>query len=174
MEQRAIRAETLIHLGVRQVLEGAEICPWQSSHFGRAQDVARETHCPRLLHHVPIRPFQLDEHIFSRNLRRPGGEQQSVCRNDHGTLAPFIGRCGMHSFFLMGEQLTQAKVLLAMVNLICMGRLTVLSKSWGLRGSCRGCRSQIGGTLPAVERATSPHQCAMTTDENVWPTFFRV
>ena len=77
----------------------------------------------------------------------------------------------LHSFFLMGEQLAQAKVPLAIVDLIRMGRLTALSKpDRGVRGTVAGdvVRRSVARTIshqlaPAVERATSPHQNAMTT-----------
>ena len=74
----------------------------------------------------------------------------------------------MHSFFWMGEQLAQAKVLLAIVNLIRMGGLTVLSKfDGGVRGIVAGdvvhklvARMISQQLAPAVESATSPHQFA--------------
>ena len=183
VEQRAIRAETLIHLGelshARQVLEGAEVAPGNQATLDALQDEARRPPLPRdvlppdLVHHMPIRPFQLDEHIFSRNLRssrRGAAAGPSGMTMEH--LRPLLDDVrALHSFFLMGEQLAQAKVPLAIVNLIRMGRLTALSKSdGGVRGIVAGdvVRRLVARTIsqqlaPAVERATSPHQYAMTT-----------
>ena len=168
--QRAIRAETLTHLGelshARQVLEGAEFALAIKPHWTRCRTKRGDPHChvvlctPDLVHHMPVRPFQLDEHIFSRNFRSM----------EH--LRPLLDDVrALHSFFLMEEQLAQSKVPLAIVNLIRMKRLTALSKpDGGVRGIVAGdvVRRLVARTIsqqlaPAVERATSPHQYVMTT-----------
>ena len=77
----------------------------------------------------------------------------------------------LHSFFLMGERLAQAQVPASIVDIIRMGRLTALSKrDRGVQGIVAGdvIRRLVVRTIsqqlaPAVERATSPHQYAMTT-----------
>ena len=183
VEQRAIRAETLIHFGelshARQVLEGAELAPGNQATLDALQDEERRPPLPRgalppdLAHHMPVRPFQLDEHIFSRNLRsssRGAAGGPSGMTMEH--LRPLLNDVmALHSFFLMEEQLAQAQVPLAIVNLIRMGRLTALSKpDGGVRGIVAGdvVRRLVARTIsqqiaPAVERATSPHQYAMTT-----------
>ena len=122
VEQRAIRAETLIHLGelshARQVLEGAELAPGNQATLD-AQDEERRpplpTRClpPDLVHHMPIRPFQLDEHIFSRNLRS----------SRRGAAAGPSGMTMEHLRPLLDDvrALAQAKVPLAIVT----------SSAWG-------------------------------------------
>ena len=147
---------------------------WTRSRTKRGDPQCHVMHLPPdLVHHMPIRPFQLDEHIFSRNLRssrRGAAAGPSGMTMEH--LRPLLDDVrALHSFFLMVEQLAQANVPLAIVNLVRMGRLTALSESdGGVRGIVAGdvVRRLVARTIsqqlaPAVERATSPHQYAMTT-----------
>ena len=126
-----------------------------------------------MLNHVPQRPFDLDEDLVNKNLRSskkgaapgPPGMTTEHLRPllpDHG---------GLHLFFRICERLARAEVPDAVVNIIRMGRLTVLSKpDGGVRGIVAGdvVRRLVARTMsqqlsPAVERATSPFQYAMTT-----------
>ena len=138
MEERAIRAETFIHLGelsqARQVLEGAEIAPGNHATLDALQDEERRRPLPHgalppdLVHHMPVRPFQLDEHIISRNLR---SSRKGAAAGPSGVTMEHMRHLlddvkALHPFFLMGEQLAQVKVPFAIGNLIRMGRLTAL------------------------------------------------
>ena len=133
MEERAIRAETLIHLGelsqARQDLEGAELAPGNHATLDALQDEERRRPLPRgalppdLVHHMPVRLFQLDEHIISRNLR---SSRRGAAAGPSGVTMEHMRHLlddvkALHSFFLMGEQLAQVKVPFAIVNLIRMG-----------------------------------------------------
>ena len=74
---------------------------------------------------------------------RPGGEQQQVRPEwPWNTCALLLDDVrALHLFFLMEEQLAQAKVPLSIVNLIRMVRLTAVSKPDG------GVRSIVGGDV---------------------------
>ena len=78
---------------------------------------------------------------------------------------------GLHLFFQISERLARAEVPEAVVNIVRMGRFTALSEPvGGVRGIVAGdvVRRLVARTMsqqlsPAVERATSPFQYAMTT-----------
>ena len=101
---------------MRGKLEGAELAPGNQATLDAFQDEARRPPLPRdlhpdLVHHMPIRPFQLDEHIFSRNLR---SSRRGAAAGPYGMtmehLRPLLDDVrALHSFFLMGEQLAQGK-----------------------------------------------------------------
>ena len=77
----------------------------------------------------------------------------------------------LHSFFCVAEQFARAQVQQGVVDMVRLGRLTALSKpEGGVRGIIAGdiVRWLVAKTMdqqlsPAMERATRPHQYAMTT-----------
>ena len=78
---------------------------------------------------------------------------------------------GLHLLFQISERMARGQLPEAVINIIRMGRLTALSKpDGGVRGIVAGdvVRRLVARTMsqqlrPAVERATSPCQYAMTT-----------
>ena len=87
-------------------------------------------------------------------------------------MRPLLDELGaLHSFFLIDEKLAQALVPGSVVDIVRMGILTALSKpDGGVRGIVEGdvIRHLVARTISqqlasTVERATSPHQYAMTT-----------
>ena len=80
LEQRAVRAEMLVHYGelssARQALEGAALAPGNQETLNALTDASRRPAQPRdplperLLNSVPEIRFQLDEDQFCWNLRR--------------------------------------------------------------------------------------------------------
>ena len=183
VEQRALRAEGLIKMGelshARQALEGAALAPGNQATLDALQDPERRPARPReplpedLAQFTPATPFELDEKLFNRNLRssrRGAAAGPSGMTVEH--LRPLLDEPGaLHTFFLIGEKLAHAQVPGSVVDIVRMGRLTALSKpDGGVRGIVAGdvIRRLVARTIsqqlaPAVERATSPHQYAMTT-----------
>ena len=78
---------------------------------------------------------------------------------------------GSHLLFQISQRMARGQVPEAVISIIRMGRLTALSKpDGGVRGIVAGdvVRRLVARTMseqlsPAVERVTSPYQCAMTT-----------
>ena len=74
-------------------------------------------------------------------------------------------------FFRVSERLARAQILEAVADLLILRRITALSKpDGGVRGIVAGdvVRRLVARTIAkqlstAVEKATSPHQCALTT-----------
>ena len=171
VEQRAIRAETLIHLGelshARQVLEGAELAPGNQPTLDALQDEERRPPLPRgalppdLVHHMPIRPFQLDEHIFSRNFR--SSRRGAAAGPDHGTHAQFVGRCEGIAFILLdGRAVGTSESASCHCEPHPHGEIDSTRKACEVRGIIAGdvVRRLVARTVsqqlaPAVERATN-------------------
>ena len=163
----------------RQVLEAAALAPGNQATLDALQDPERSPAQPReplpedLAQFIPATPFELHEKLFNRNLR---SSQRSAAAGPSGMtmehLRPLLDEPeALHSFFLIGEKLAQAQVPGSVVDIVRMERLTALSKpDGGVRGIVAGdvIRSLVARTIsqqlaPTVERATSPHQYAMTT-----------
>ena len=126
-----------------------------------------------LTNFVPPRAFELDESKFNRNLRssrRGAAAGPSGMTMEH--LRPLLDDArSLHSFFLVAEQLARAQVPDGVVDFVRLGRLTALTKpDGGVRGIVAGdvvqrlvARTMSRQLGQAVQRATSPCQCAMTT-----------
>ena len=173
IEQRAIRAETFVQVGelshARQVLEGGDLAPRNQTTLDALRDEIRRLANPRepmpaeLTNFVLPRAFELDESKFNRNLRssrRGAAAGPSGMTMEH--LRPLLDDArSLHSFFFPHS----------VVDLVRLGRLTALTKpDGGVRGIVAGdvVRRLVARTMsqqwgPAVERATSPYQYAMTT-----------
>ena len=183
VEQRAIRAETLVQVGelshARQVLEGADLAPGNQATLDALSDQSRRPALPReplpeeLTNFTPARAFELDESKFNKNLRssrRGAAAGPSGMTMEH--LRPLLDNDrALHTFFSVAEQFARAQVPQGVVDMVRLGRLTALSKpDGGVRGIVAGdvVRRLVARTMsqqlsPAVERATRPHQYAMTT-----------
>ena len=183
LDQRATRAEMLVQVGelsaARQAFEGAELAPGNQATLNAVKDPARRPPRPRealppdLLAHTPDAPFDLDEHIFNRNLRssrRGAAGRPSGMTTEH--LRPLLDDMrSLHLFFRVSERLARAQIPEGVVDLLRLGRITALSKpDGGVRGIVAGdvVRRLVARTIAkqlstAVERATSPHQYALTT-----------
>ena len=183
VEQRAIRAETLIQVGelshARQVLEGADLAPGNQATLDVLRDQSRRPALSReplpeeLTNFTPTRAFELDESKFNKNLqssRRGAAAGPSGMTMEHLRSLLDNDRA-LHSFFCVAEQFARAQVPQGVVDMVRLGRLTALSKpDGGVRGIIAGdvVRRLVARTMsqqlsPVVERATRPHQYAMTT-----------
>ena len=121
---------------------------------------------------TPTRAFELDESKFNKNLwssRRGAAACPSGMTMER--LRPLLDNDrALHSFFCVAEQFARAQVPQGVVDMVRLGRLTALSKpDGGVRGIIAGdvVRRLVARTMsqqlsPAVERATRPHQYAMT------------
>ena len=182
LERRALRAETLVHMGelssARHALEGANLA--KGDHRTRAllTDVNRRPNRPRdplpdeLTANEPVARFELDEHMLARKLRtsRQGAAGgPSGMTTEH--LRPMLDDMrGMRMFTEVGSRLAKALVPQVAINLIRVGRLTALSKQdGGVRGIVAGdvVRRLVVQTMAqqlsrAVERATAPFQYALS------------
>ena len=187
LDQRATRAEMLVQVGelsaARQALEGAELAPGNQATLNALKDPARRPPRPRealppdLLAHTPDAPFDLDEHIFNRNLRssrRGTAGGPSGMTTEH--LRPLLDDMrSLHLFFRVSERLARAQIPEGVADLLRLGRITALSKpDGGVRGIVAGdvVRRLVARTIAkqlstAVERATSPHQYALATRAGV-------
>ena len=183
LELRAARAERLVQVGelssARQALDGAALAPCNQTTLRLLTDASRRPPRPReplppeVLNHMPQIAFQLDEDVFNKNLRSSkkgaaAGPSGMTCEH----LRPLLpDHRGLHLLFQIAERMAKAQVPEAVVNFIRMGRLTALSKpDGGVRGIVVGdvLRRLVARTMsqqlaPAVERATSPYQYALTT-----------
>ena len=173
LELRAIRAERLVQVGelssARQALKGAHLAPGNEATLRQLTDASRRPPQPReplqpeVLNHVPPFAFDVDEDVFNRNLRL--SKKGTAGR----PLLPDVR--GLHCCSRSRRELLEVNLPEAVINIIRMGRLTALSKpDGGVRGIVAGdvVRRLVARTMsqqlsPAVERATSPCQYAMTT-----------
>ena len=181
VERRAIRA-SLVQLGElssgRQALEGQIWHPVRSE-LGRNSPIRsaapphpREPLPADLLTFQTGSAFELDERKFSQNLRSfrrgaaPGPSGMSAEHLRPVLEAPRV----LHSFFRVAESLATAQVPQEVVDGLRLGRITALRKpTGGVRGIVAGdiIRRLVGRTIaqqlgPAVERATSPFQYALS------------
>ena len=113
---------------------------WRRQRRRRVDDIElRAARAERLVQdHVPQTAFDLDEDLFSKNLRslkKGAASGPSGMTTDH--LRPLLlDHRGLHLFFQMSERLARAEVPEAVVNIVRMGRLTALSKpDGGVRGA---------------------------------------
>ena len=182
--KRVEKATMLVQVGelssARQALEGAELAPGSNATLTALKDPSKRPPVPRdplprdISEFMPVREFfELEEHRFARNLRssrRGAAAGPSGMTMEH--LRPLLD-CppATHSFFLMAEQFSKAMIPRSFVDGLRMGRITALQKpNGGVRGIVAGdaIRRLVSRTIaqqlgPAVEKATAPHQYAMTT-----------
>ena len=172
----------LVQLGelssARQALEGAELAPGTQTTLNALKDPSKRPPVPRdplpldIGDFIPAREFEQEEHKFARNLRssrRGAAAGPSEMTMEH--LRPLLDHPpAMHSFFLMAQS-SKALTPRSAVDGLRMGRITALQKpNGGVRGIMAGdaIRRLVSRTIaqqlgPAVERATAPHQYAMST-----------
>ena len=183
LEMRVTRAEMLVQLGelssARQALEGAALAEGDRhtltvlTDANRRPPVPRDPIPPELLHHVPARSFKLDTDRLCRNLRssrRGAAGGPSGMTTEH--LRPLLheGR-SLELFSEVCSRLAQAKVPQTVVDMVRSGRLTALTKpDGGVRGIVAGdvirrlvARTMAQQMAQIVERATAPHQYALST-----------
>ena len=173
-----MRAEGLVQMGElsagRQALEGTSLAPGNRPTLDALQDPQRRPPDPRdpiprlVLDFVLEVPFDFDETKFASNVRsarRGAAAGPSGMTVEHIRLVLDNVR-DAHLLFSMAEQLSRAHVPLSV-----MGRMTALQKpSGGVRGIVAEdvLRRLVAKTVAqhmekAVEAATRPHQCAMST-----------
>ena len=183
LESRAARAEALLQMGelsaARQALEGAAVAPGDDATRSALQNPAKRPPVLRdpipddILNAMPTTPIVVDPEGIARNLRNarrgvaggPSGMTSDHLRvlleSDHDTAL----------FCRAAQDLARAHVLPDVLALLRMGRLTALQKpGGGVRGIVCGdvVRRLVARTIaqmlaPAVEEATLPFQCALST-----------
>ena len=158
----------------RQALEGAELAPGNGVTLAalRRRHAVPQNPIPELPPDRPI--FHLDESLFSKNVRSArrrvvGGP--SGMTSDH--LRPLLEQPkDLHLLFLVVEAFSRGVVPDSTVQILRIGRMTGLrKKDAGVRGIVVGevvIRRLVARTVaqqlgPAVEAATSPFQCALST-----------
>ena len=183
VERRAARAQMLVQLGElssgRQALEAAEVAPGTLQTLQALRDPsrrprpAREAISRELLDFEPATSLELDEGLFSKNLRsarRGATAGPSGMTTDHSR--PSLDNVrDPHLLFSVREQLATGKAPQEVVEIGRMGRLTALKKPNGkIRGivSGEGVRRLVSRTIAqqvskAVEAGTAPFQCALFT-----------
>ena len=183
VEKRVARAEMFVHMGelssARQALMGAAVAPGNQATYDRLTDDARRPARPRdplpdeILNSQPVVRFDLDEDRFCRNLR---SSRRGVAAGPSGMttehLRPLLEDVrGMKLLSKLAALLAKAQVSDVAIQMICLGRLTALSKpDGGVRGIVAGdvIRRLVAPTMAqqlqkAVEEATAPFQYALST-----------
>ena len=178
-DKRVSRALHLVQLGElssgRQALEGADLAPGTTATLNALRDPTKRPPRPRedVPRIPPHRPFELDEMLFSRNLRSAkkgaaGGPSGMTWEHLRPLLdSPRDSRV----LFRVADLLARGELPPSIVDVIRVGRLTALRKSnGGVRGIVAGevIRRLVARTIaqqlgPAVEAATSPFQFALST-----------
>ena len=177
------RKEMLVQLGelssARQALEGAVLAEGDRHTLNvlaganRRQPVPRDPIPPELLHHVPVRSFKLDTDRFCRNLRssrRGAAGGPSGMTTEHFRPLLHEGR-SLELFSELCSRLAQAKVPQIVVDMVRSGWVTAFTKpDGGVRGIVAAdvIRRLVARTVAQqmaeiVERATAPHQYALST-----------
>ena len=180
LERRTETAHRLVQLGelssARQALEGSDLAPGNRTTLEALQTRPAQPRDPLpddIIGHMPSKAFELEEVRFGQNLRlsRKGAAAgPSGLTTEH--LRPLLDSSGaMHLFFRLGDQLAQAAVPGPIVDALRLGRMTALQKpNGGVRGIVAGdtIRRLVSRTMAqqlgrAVEKATAPHQYALST-----------
>ena len=163
----------------RQAFEAAEVAPGTLQTLQALRDPsrrprrAREAISRELLDFEPATSLELDEGLFSKNLRsarRGAAAGSSGMTTDHSR--PLLDNVrDLHLLFSIREQLATGKAPQEEVEIGRMGRLTALKKPNGrIRGIVSGevVRRLVSRTIAqqvskAVEAGTAPFQCALST-----------
>ena len=183
VESRAARAQILVQLGElspgRQALEAAEVAPGTLQTLQALRDPsrrprrAREPISRELLDFEPATSLELDEWLFSENLRsarRGAAAGPSGMTTDH--LRPLLDNVrDLHLLFSVREHLATDMAPQEVVEIGRGGRLTALKKPNGrIRDIVSGevVRRLVSRTIDeqvrkAVEAGTAPFQCALST-----------
>ena len=166
------------HLHVKH-WRGAALAPRNQATLDVLRDATRRPSRARdplpdaVTSHVPVRPFDLDEAQFCRNLRsarRGAAAGPSGMTTEH--LRPLLNDPHTTNlFFRVGEKLCRGEVPQSVVRMVRQGRMTALAKpDGGVRGIVAGdvIRRLVARTMAqqlgeAVETATAPHQYALRT-----------
>ena len=180
-ERRADRAQFLVMMGEvsagRQALEGAPLAPGTQRTLDELRDLVRRptsayVHCPRhSFNHHAERTISLDKTLFQKNLKRArrGAEAgpPGVTAEDMKSVLSESGDA--ERLFSVAVLLAQASVLQEVRTARRMGRLTALQKpNWSGNHGGKLFRRLVARTMaqqlgPAIERATSPFQYALST-----------
>ena len=176
VERRAARAQMLVQLGElssgRQALEAAEVAPGTLQTLQALRDPSRRPRRTRevisreLLDFEPATSLELDEGLFSKNLRsarRGAAIGPSGMTTDH--LRPLLDNVrDLHLLFSVREQLATGK---APQEVVEIGRIGRMGR---IRGIVSGevVRRLVSRTIAqqvskAVEAGTAPFQCAVST-----------
>ena len=174
------RAESLVLMGEvsagRHALEGAPLAPGTQRTLDQLRDPVKRPTVPYaplpepMLHHQAERPFELDKTLFLKNLkraRRGAAAGPSGVTTEH-LKAVLSDSRDAERLFTAGLLLAQARIPGEILTALRMGRVTAPN------GSVRGIvasdvfRRLVARTMaqqlgPAIERATSPFQYALST-----------
>ena len=176
LDKRVSRALHLVQLGALQweaSIGGCRSGPWHDSHLECIAGPNQASSQTSRGRSTPHRPFELDEVLFSRNLRSAkkgaaGGPSGMTWEHLRPLLdSPRDSRV----LFRVAELLARGELPPSIVDVIRVGRLTALRKSnGGVRGIVAGevIRRLLARTVaqqlgPAVEAATSPFQFVLST-----------
>ena len=183
LESRAARAEMLVHMSelssARQALEGAAIAPGTQATLDALRDPARRPPQPRfplsheLTNYEPTGKFDLDQDQFCRNLR---SSRRGAAGGPSGMTTEHL-RCVLedlratHFLSELASRVAAAQIPRSVTQLLRLGQMTALAKpDGGVRGIVVGdvmrrwvARTMSQQLMGAVERATAPHQYALTT-----------
>ena len=159
----------------RHALEGDPIAPGSDATLDALEDPERRPRQPREpladdLFEQRGPTFSLNPDLFAknvRNARRGAAGGPSGMTADHLRMI-LESEADTAKFWRLAQDLARAAVLEEILDVIRLGRLTALAKpSGGIRGIVCGdiVRRLVARTqqFPAVERATSPFQYALTT-----------
>ena len=182
VQRRAERAHALVQLGElsagRQALEGASLAPGTDATYQALKNPLKRPPVPRepLPDDLFVRRggrVHLDRDMFAKNLRvarRGAAGGPSGMTTDH--LRPLLESVeDTTRLWRFSQDLARAEVPEEIVDAIRLGRLTALQKpNGGVRGIVSGdvVRRLVARTIaqqltPAVQRATSPFQYALST-----------
>ena len=182
-ERRADRAQSLVLMGEvsagRHALEGAPLAPGTQRTLDQLRDPVRRpttAYAPlpqALLNHHVERQFLLDKTLFLKNVKRA---RRGAAAGPSGVTAEHVKPVlndsrDSEKLFAVALLLARAIVPQEVLTALRMGRLTALQKP---NGSVRGIvasdvfRRLVARTMaqqlgPAIERATSPFQYALST-----------
>ena len=180
LRHRVSRAESLVHLGelssARQALEEAELAPGTEQtleSLRKRATVPREEVSRELVRHVPEVPFVLEDDRFNKNVR---SAKRGAAAGPSGMTVEHLHQLldnpkDLRLFNEVAERLARGQVPDAIQAAIKMGRMTALSKGdGGVRGIVAGdvvrrlvARTMSQQLMDAVQKATTPFQCAMAT-----------
>ena len=177
VERRAERAQMFANIGelssARQALEGSALAPGNLATLRSLTNPARRPARPRepmpqsVADHRATEAFPLDSEGFLRNLRvSKKGAAGGLSGMTVEHLRPLLERpADAELLCSLGLELAEASTPASGVNVLRRGRITTLQKP---DGGVRVIRRLVARTFAqqlasAVEEATTPFQCALST-----------
>ena len=181
-DRRVDRAQSLIMMGEvsagRQALEGAPLAPGTQRTLDQLQDPVRRPAVPysplpeAIRNHEVEIAFSLEKEVFMKNLkcaRRGAAAGPSGMTSEHlKSILENARDCEL--LFQVAQLFARARIPHEILEALRVGRLTALQKpNGGVRGIVAGdvFRRLVARTIaqqlgPAIERATSPFQYALS------------